>query len=71
MYREVKALKVSYISRQNLRSPPSLMCLELMIAFSCKALLGQNRKRHIFSLLKLRPAGLRKLADAHESVVWQ
>ncbi len=39
MYTAVKAPKVGYISLQNLVSVPSLMCLGLMIAFSCRALL--------------------------------
>lgn len=70
MYPEVKALKVGYISLQNLLSLPSLMCLALMIAFSCKAVLGErrrNRNRHIFSLLKPILAELRKLLQTCSS----
>lgn len=68
MYPEVKALKVGYISLQNLMSLPSLMCLGLMIAFSCKRFTGRarrNRNRHIFSLLKATLAELRKLLQTH------
>lgn len=42
MYTKVKAPKVGYISLQNLLSVPSLMCLGLMIAFSCAALLSET-----------------------------
>ena len=66
---EVKALKVGYISPPNLLSLPSLMCLGLMIAFSCSALLGgerRNRKPHFFfSLLKSILAELRKSLQTH------
>lgn len=66
MYPAVKALKVGYISPQNLLSLPSLMRLGLMIAFSCTALLGRrNRNLHIFSLLKPILAELRKLSQTH------
>lgn len=48
---EVKSLKLCYINHQNLLNLPSLMRLELMIAFSCTSLL-EELKLHIFSLLK-------------------
>lgn len=75
MYPEVKALKDGYISLQNLLSLPSLMCLGLMIAFSCTAFTGRvrrNRNRSIFSLTKTHPCWIKEtLADAHASAVWQ
>lgn len=64
MYPEVKALKVGYISLQNLLSLPSLMCLGLMIAFS-RTGLTETETVAFFSLLKPILAELRELLQTH------
>lgn len=47
MYPEVKALKVSYISLQDLLSLSSLMCLVLVIAFSRTAYWERKEKQKL------------------------
>lgn len=71
IYPEVKAPEVGYISCNNLLSPPSLMRLRQMIAFSCSASLSEVKQKPSHFFLTKTHRELRKLSLSHTSVVWQ